>query len=133
MPEQLTDQTHVEAQGRRDQLAAALARDMDMDTTDAREIASFVLAAFEGQEELDDRELDSDLRSVFYEIEEHKLLNFRRETYRNEDGHKRRAYYWTIRWDEVRPDEAADESSSESGNSVYEELPTDAWSRDQLA
>jgi hypothetical protein len=107
---------------------------MGMEARDARQIAQYVLSAFEdADEELDDREIDSDLRSVFYELEEHKLLDFRRETYRNEDGHKRRAFYWTIRWDEVEPDEAEETRAGEGEETVYEELPQNAWTRGSAA
>lgn len=115
------------------QLADALEREMEMDARDARQIATHVLAAFGEEEELDDREIDSDLRSVFYALEEHKLLDFRRETYRNEDGHKRRAFFWTIRWDEVEPDEAEDASAGDGDETVYEELPQNAWTRGSAA
>lgn len=110
-------------------LAGALEREMGMDAPDAREIASVVLAAFGEGPELDDREIDSDVRSVFYELEEHKLLNFRREEYRNEDGHKRRAFFWTIRWDEVEPDAADDAEAPDEEDDVYDDLPNDAWDR----
>jgi hypothetical protein len=123
----------IEAEGRQDQLADALEREMGMQAQDARQIAGHVLAAFGGAEELDDREIEQDLRSVFYELEEHKLLDFRRETYRNEEGHTRRAFYWTIRWDQVQPDEAEDASTGEGGDSVYEELPQNAWTRGSAA
>lgn len=125
----MTEQVQVQTGQLQGLLADALEREMDMEADDARHIAGHVLAAFGDVEELDDREIDSDLRSVFYELEEHKLLDFRRETYRNEDGHKRRAFFWTIRWDEVEPDEAEDAAAGEDEDTVYEELPNNAWSR----
>lgn len=125
----MTEQVQVQTGEFQALLADALEREMEMEADDARNIAGHVLAAFGDVEELDDREIDSDLRSVFYELEEHKLLAFRRETYRNEDGHKRRAFYWTIRWDEVEPDEAEDATAGEDEDTVYEELPNNAWSR----
>jgi hypothetical protein len=114
-------------------LAGALEREMGMDGDDAREIAAVVLSAFDEGNELDDREIESDVRSVFYELEEQKLLDFRREEYRNEEGHKRRAFYWTIRWDEIAPEEADDASGASDSDDVYDELPSDAWRRQASA
>jgi hypothetical protein len=110
-------------------LAGALEREMNMDTEDAREIAGIVVASFGDETELDDREIESDVRSVFYELEEHKLLDFRREEYRNDEGHKRRAFFWTIRWDEVEPDAANDTDAADEDDDVYDSLPSDAWQR----
>lgn len=114
---------------RENKLTAALQRDLEMDPVDAEEIAAIVVSTFQGRDELDDREIGCDLRSVFYELEEHKLLEFRRETYQNEEGHKRRAFFWTIRWDEVEPDELDEGPSNEHQPTVYDELPQNAWSR----
>lgn len=116
----------------RDRLTKALIRELEMHRDDATEISGLVLAAFDGQEELDDEELSSDLRSVFYTLEERKLLDFRREEERNEEGHIRRYFFWSIRWDEVTAgaDEAAD---AEGDETIYDELPQNAWSRPSAA
>lgn len=111
------------------ELAQALEREMDMRSNDAREIASLVLSAFAGEDELDDEELDPDLRSVFYELEEHRLLDFRREETRNEEGHIRRYFHWRIRWEEVSPDEAETDTASGEEGTVYDDLPQNAWAR----
>jgi transcription initiation factor IIE alpha subunit len=110
-------------------LAHALERDLDMRSTDAREVADLVLGAFDGEEELDDENLSTDLRSMFYTLEEEKLLDFRREETRNEDGHIRRYFHWTIRWDEVAPETGDDEGDAEGEDSVYDDLPQNAWDR----
>lgn len=125
----MAEPTQVAACEQRSKLGCALKREMGMDDQDARQIAGVVLAAFDGQEELDDREIESDLRSVFYELEEHKLLAFRRETYRNDEGHKRRAFFWTICWDEVQPDEPGPGANEGADDNVYDDLPSDAWQR----
>lgn len=116
----------------RDDLTKALERELEMLPEDAAEISRLVLDAFGHDEELDDEELSSDLRSVFYTLEEHKLLDFRREEDRNEEGHIRRYFYWSIRWDEVTG--GADDTADADGEStVYDELPQNAWSRGSAA
>lgn len=114
-------------------LAKALERELEMRPDDASEVARLVLDAFGGDRELDDEELSSDLRSVFYTLEDRKLLDFRREEYRNEEGHVRRAFYWTIRWDDVAPDRNADTSTGERTGTVYDDLPQNAWNRPSAA
>lgn len=129
----MSSQVGVQVSRPRDKLASALEREMDMDGSDARQIAGIVLAAFDDREELDDREIDSDVRSVFYELEERKLLDFRRETYRNDEGHKRRAFFWTIRWEVVEPEDEGESSDGETEDTVYDELPNNAWTRGSAA
>lgn len=116
-----------------ERLTQALKNTLGMQAGDASEVAQLVLLSFNGDEELHDDELTTDLRSMFYTIEEQKLLDFRREEYKNDEGHLRRAFYWTIRWDNV--EEAAEHVQSSTGpsDSVYDELPQDAWSRATLA
>lgn len=121
---------HQQHERRTAALAQALWEDLEMDRSDAMEIAGYVIGAFQGQEELDDDHLDPDLRSIFYTLENQRLLSFRREEFRNEEGHIRRAFYWRIRWENI--DTSADAQpvagDRESGT-VYEALPSDAWSR----
>lgn len=121
------------ARDRGEQLAQALIRELEMQPTDASEIAALVLSAFDGDEELDDDLLSPDLRSVFYTLEDRQLLDFRREEYRNEEGHIRRAFFWSIRWDQVAPDEGDGATSEEAEQTVYDELPQTAWSRSSAA
>lgn len=120
--DQQADQVHA--------LKDALVATLEMASTDAREVAGLVIAAFGGREELDDEELSPDLRSMFYTLEGQRLLSFRREEYRNEDGHIRRAFYWHIRWEDVvRVSQDPGGSHQAEGDSVYDELPRGAWSR----
>lgn len=114
-------------------LSNALERELDMRPDDARAVAGLVLDAFGGDEELDDEELSSDLRSVFYTIEDENLLDFRREEDRNEEGHLRRYFFWTIRWDEVTPDASDTDDQADEDQTVYDELPQNAWSRGSAA
>lgn len=111
-------------------LAHALRGEIGMDRSDALEIAGYVVGAFQGKEELDDDELDPDLRSIFYTLENQRLLSFRREEYRNEEGFIRRAFYWRIRWEQIETAaEAAQAQERAEDDSIYEALPGDAWTR----
>ncbi len=111
-------------------LAHALRDELDMDRSDAMEIAGYVVGAFQGKEELDDDNLDPDLRSIFYTLENKRLLSFRREEYRNEEGHIRRAFFWRIRWEQIDTmAETAEARERREDSSVYEALPRDAWTR----
>ncbi len=114
-------------------LTKALIRELEMRREDAGEVAGLVLSAFGGDKELDDEELTSDLRSVFYTLEDRQLLDFRREEYRNEEGHIRRAFFWSIRWDEVAPGRGSEDAEDEEQETVYDELPQNAWQRGQSA
>lgn len=116
-----------------ERLTQALRNTLGMQAGDASEVAQLVLLSFNGDEELHDDELTTDLRSMFYTIEEQKLLDFRREEYKNDEGHLRRAFYWTIRWDNVEEAAQHVQSSTGSNDSVYDELPHDAWNRATLA
>ncbi len=110
-------------------LAKALMNALEMRAEDASEVASLVLMAFNGDEELDDEELSTDLRSMFYTLEEQKLLDFRREEFKNEDGNLRRAFYWTVRWDEVEETAKGTPATRPSHETVYDDLPSNAWDR----
>lgn len=126
-------QLELRTDDKRVALSNALERELDMRPDDAREVAALVLDAFGGDEELDDEELSSDLRSVFYTIEDENLLDFRREEDRNEEGHLRRYFFWAIRWDEVAPDASDADDQVDEDQTVYDELPQNAWSRGSAA
>lgn len=115
--------------GRWAHFSNALVREIGMTPEDAREITGFVAGAFDGDEELHDDELSPDLRSVFYTIEQNRLLSFRREEYRNEEGHIRRAFYWRIRWGEIIVEGQEPDSEAQGDPTVYDELPRTAWTR----
>ncbi|MDX1612309.1 MAG: hypothetical protein R3185_08060, partial [Candidatus Thermoplasmatota archaeon] len=59
----------------------------------------------------------------------HRLLAFRREEYRSEEGYLRRAFYWHVRWENIRTDPASTAQAERASSSVYDELPQDAWAR----
>lgn len=107
-------------------LAALLAQRMRMLREDAAAVAKVVDEAFAGQSELDDEVLDKDLRQVFYNLQDEKVLDIRREERRGDGGLKRH-YLWRVRDDlvgdvEVRPARDATER-------LYGRLDDEAWSR----
>ncbi len=112
-----------------EQLTQALKHTLGMRTGDAQEVAQLVLISFNGDDELHDDELSTDLRSMFYTLEEQKLLDFRREEYKNDEGHLRRAFYWTIRWDNVHDAAEHNQAPANAKNTVYDDLPKNAWNR----
>lgn len=107
--------------------AAALEQKFDMPEEDALATAQIVADTFGNADEVDDDALDAEVRSIFYTLENKDLLTFRREEYTSEGGQTLRAYFWTIRDEELKEisEELADEAS-EPG--VYDELPGDVWS-----
>jgi hypothetical protein len=71
---------------------------MRMVREDAVAVAGVVEEAFKGRSELDDELIGKDLRQVFYDLQNEKILDVRREEVRI-DGVDRRQYLWRIRED----------------------------------
>lgn len=102
---------------------------MRMLKEDAAAVAHVVEDAFKGEAEVDDEKLDKDLRQVFYDLQNEKILEVRRDESR-QDGHDRRHYYWRVR-DETEsdlgfsiPPPARDETER-----LYARLSESAWER----
>ncbi len=111
-------------------LEGALCRQLDMDAEDARMITGVVLEQFGAKQELLDDELDSDVRSIFYTLENKRILTFRRIEYESEDGMTLRGFFWRFHPDGVREDLEKARRQAESGDDgVYENLPSDCWER----
>lgn len=102
---------------------------MRMLREDAVAVAHVVEEAFRGQPEVSDEALDKDVRQVFYDLQNEKILDIRRDESR-EDGQARRHYYWRVRDEEMptlpepmRPDPT---------ERLYEKLSDSAWERRRL-
>lgn len=93
---------------------------------DAQAVARVVEEAFEGRSELDDELLHKDVRQVFYDLQNEKILDIRREETR-EDGVARRHYLWRIR-DDLAPD-AAPPAAPDPTERLYHRLDDEAWER----
>lgn len=113
-------------------LEEALCRVFNMVPEDARVTAETISSAFQGEDEVNDEDLDKDIRSLFYMLEKERLLNVRRTEYKFE-GQVRRAYFWRFnhnhddgaggRLGAVRSPEDAEALK------VYRALPPNLWAR----
>lgn len=110
-------------------LASALERDIGMESDDANEIAGFVAGAFHGATEVEDGLLSPDLRSIFYTLEGHRLVTFRREERTDEVGQVRRVFYWQLRWENIEAHAKGGKPAAAPKDTVYDKLPVDAWMR----
>lgn len=106
---------------------AALKERFGMADEDAEAIASVVTEQFGAQSELNDDNLDPEVRSIFYTLEAKKLLSFRREEYTWENGERRRGFWWRVRDEELVA--IANMSHAVAEEDVYAKLPKDVWAR----
>ena len=93
---------------------------------DAAAVAKVVEEAFQGRSELDDELLHKDVRQVFYDLQNEKILDVRREETR-EDGVARRHYLWRIRDD--LPLDAPIPAAPDPAERLYHRLDDEAWER----
>lgn len=107
-------------------LVHLLGQRMRMLREDAVAVAHVVEEAFRGANEVDDAQLDKEVRQVFYDLQNEKILDVRRDEVR-EDGQARRHYYWRLREEEMptlpepqRPDPT---------ERLYGKLSDSAWER----
>jgi hypothetical protein len=99
---------------------------MRMVREDAVAVAGVVEEAFKGRSELDDELIGKDLRQVFYDLQNEKILEVRREEVRI-DGVDRRHYLWRIR-DEPGLDPATP-AVPDPAERLYQRLADEAWER----
>ncbi len=94
---------------------------------DAAAVAKVVEEAFEGHSELDDDTLDPQMRQVFYDLQDEKILSVRRQEYQA-DGHLRRGYFWSID-ESPRLDRWAPKAQKDPEAEFYKGLRDAAWQR----
>ena len=111
-------------------LVSLLLERMRMVREDAIAVASVVEEAFQGRSELDDETLHKDVRQVFYDLQNEKILDVRREE-RREDGVDRRHYLWRIRED--LPLDAGPALDRDPAERLYHRLADEAWERRRSA
>jgi hypothetical protein len=112
-------------------LVGALRRAFNMMVDDAEATASVVSSVFRGEEEVNDEDLDKEIRALFYTLEKEELLGIRRTEYKFE-GQVRRAYFWRLK--KLPLD---DENGGLNGMTredmeamkVYRALPQEMWTR----
>ena len=110
-------------------LTTALEREIGMASDDATEIAGFVAGVFHGGSEVEDGLLSPDLRSIFYTLEGHRLVTFRREERTDDEGQVRRIFFWQLRWENIVASEGRAKPEATGSETVYDRLPVDAWVR----
>jgi len=111
-------------------LLRVLSDKMRMMKEDAMAVSQVVEDAFAGKSELDDEFIDKDLRQVFYDLQDQKILDIRRIESR-QDGQERRHYLWSIREDDDVP-EPAPRAEPDPAQRVYARLGEQAWERRNL-
>lgn len=101
---------------------------MRMVREDALAVAHVVQDAFRGDDEVEDDALEPDLRQLFYDLQDAKVLDVARREYRNDEGRLMRGYKWHLLDNEitreVEPQEPVDPVED-----LYERLGRDAWER----
>jgi len=105
-------------------LAKALKNRFEMAKEDAIALAKTVVTIFDGEEELDDMNIDKYARALFYELQRERLLKIRREEFK-EKGKFIRKYYWSFNNNIIR--EIAYEKIKEDPYKIYEKIPKNAW------
>jgi len=105
-------------------LMKALKNKFEMAKEDAIALAKTVEGLFDGQEEVEDMSIDKYARSLFYELQRKKLLQIRREEFK-EEGKIIRKYYWSFNEEVIK--EAAHEKIKEDPYKIYKKIPKDVW------
>ncbi|HEX9816505.1 MAG TPA: hypothetical protein VGB18_05955 [Candidatus Thermoplasmatota archaeon] len=112
-------------------LVLALRRAFNMMKDDAEATAGVVSSVFRGDDEVNDEDLDKEIRALFYTLEKEELLGIRRTEYKFE-GQTRRAYFWRLK---KLPDQDLDATPAGLSREdiealkVYRALPQELWNR----
>lgn len=117
--------------GGNEKLEHALTRTFNMLREDAEATATVVESAFKGEDEVNDEDLDKEIRSLFYQLEKENLLQVRRTEYKFE-GQVRRAYFWRLnRLDQMSTDDFGPVVSKDDieATKLYRQLPSELWNR----
>ena len=98
---------------------------------EAYDIARHVLNFFGYSDRIIDNVLEPEDRDMFYMLEDATILTTEREETTLYDGREWRINYWLFRKDKIRDlmNNDADAESAQSEESVYDEIPLDAWDR----
>ena len=97
----------------------------------AYDIARHVLNFFGYSDRIIDNVLEPEDRDMFYMLEDATILTTEREETTLYDGREWRINYWLFRKDKIRDlmNNDADAESEQSEESVYADIPSDAWDR----
>lgn len=111
-------------------LARLLLDKMRMLGEDAAAVSRVVEDAFQGHSEVDDELLDKDLRQVFYDLQDERILDIRRVEVQAPGGPARRHYLWHVREDPSLPN--AEPRRPDETERLYLRLSETAWERKPL-
>ena len=97
----------------------------------AYDIARHVLNFFGYSDRIIDNVLEPEDRDMFYMLEDATILTTEREETTLYDGREWRINYWLFRKDKIRQlmDDDGRNGNSEQEETVYDEIPLDAWDR----
>ena len=98
---------------------------------EAYDIARHVLNFFGYSDRIIDNVLEPEDRDMFYMLEDATILTTEREETTLYDGREWRINYWLFRKDKIRQlmDDEGRNGNSEQEETVYDEIPLDAWDR----
>ena len=109
--------------------ADVLRQRMRMVREDALAVAHVLDEAFQGAEEVEDEALDAELRQLFYDLQDAKVLDVKRREYRDPNGRLLRGYRWHILENEVSRLPATAVPQADPLAEFYDGLQRDAWER----
>ena len=98
---------------------------------EAYDIARHVLNFFGYSDRIIDNVLEPEDRDMFYMLEDATILTTEREETTLYDGREWRINYWLFRKDKIRQlmDDEGKNGNKEEEETVYDEIPLDAWDR----
>jgi len=103
-------------------LVKALINAFEMKEEDALALAEIVKRIFNGKKEIEDNSISKEVRALFYELENIKLLRVRREEHKES---MQRKYYWSLNRDAL--EKIANSKESDRVSELYRTLPRRAW------
>lgn len=106
-------------------LMKALKNKFNMMKDDAKELTKIIEDIFEGEDEVNDAEMNRHVRQLFCELQREKIVKVRREEFK-ERGRTIREYYWSLN-QKVIDKEAKKKNKKEKILSIYDKLPDEAW------
>ena len=98
---------------------------------EAYDIARHVLNFFGYSDRIIDNVLEPEDRDMFYMLEDATILTTEREETTLYDGREWRINYWLFRKDKIAQlmNDSGNSKSSEQEETVYDDIPLDAWDR----
>lgn len=111
-------------------LARLLRERMQMLREDALAVAQVVDEAFQGRSAVEDDDLDAELRQLFYDLQDAKVLQVQRREY-EADGRLLRGYQWSVMEGRAETQAAPLRREADPDEDLYRSLGDDAWKRRQ--